>query len=128
MVGKSIRVAALFTIAALCGATATTLADDKPKTKIVGFTTDEIDVYSDATAATKLGQIHSADAKLPIDVIEVAPNYMILVDIGELHGWIYATMVETQGSLFGSIDVGPCNHALPEQYAAVRNVGNNCSE
>lgn len=123
---KVIPSASAVVVALLFAGSATAIAQEK--LRIVDFYVDEIDVYKDATGETKVKQVERSKIKTPIDVLEVSPNYMMRVNAGELEGWIYATIVETEGGQFEDSEVGPCNHALPEEYTALRNVGNQCGE
>jgi hypothetical protein len=124
MMMKLARLAGTVTSALLYAASATAIAEEK--ITIIGFFVDEIDVYKDASGEERIGQVSKAGITLPIEVLEVSSNYMLKVDSDKLKGWIYATVVETEDAQFESSDVGPCNHAVPEAYAALRNVGNQC--
>lgn len=127
MITRLAQSAGVVTAALLYVAATTAMAEEK--IRITGFYVDEIDVYDDADGLRKQKKsVKSDQVDFPIEVIQVSPNYMMKVDSGKLKGWIYATIVKTEGDQFESSDVGPCNHAVPEAYAALRNVGNQCVE
>jgi hypothetical protein len=98
------------------------------KIQIVEVYAKEVDLYTDPTAAKKFDvKLQRGVVSPPLDVLEVSPNLMFRIKVGQYEGWIRSTMVKTTGTVFEIKDLGPCNYAgQSETGGSTRGIGNNC--